>query len=357
MTSPAWRELPAAVPDASLLELANAVLRRWRFVVALPLGCAVVGIGLALALPPWYAATAAFVPEARKGNLPSAVTSLAGQFGVALGDQGSQSPNFYAEVVQSRELMERILRDRYPRPKGSARDSVTLLDFLRADGATERARVEDGVRMLRKALVVTVDQQTTIVRVRVELREPVIAAEVANRLLAEVDAFNQGTRRSQARARRLFIQQRIGDAQSDLQRAEDTLQAWLTRNRTFQGWPELEFQHERMVRRVQLRQEVYLNLYREFESARIEEVNDTPVITIVDRAVAPARKSRPGRVVLVALFLVAGGLAGILGAIGQEYLGRLRAADATGYAEFRQLLAALGQDLRRARIRRRSRTF
>lgn len=337
-------------PGIGVLELVNASLKRWKLLVVLPFLMGVLGVVLALLLPKHWAASAAFVPESRSGSLPSSVASLAGQFGLSIGDDASQSPNFYADVLQSREILEEVVGGTYPLARG---DSVELLEFLEASGTTARAQIESAARRLKSATLVTVDPRTNIVRVRVEQKDPVLAAAVANRYVEAIHRFNQTTRRSQARARRVFAEQRIGEAQTELQQAEDALQAWLMRNRSYEGYPELESQHARLQRRVTLRQEVYLSLFREFENARLEEVNDTPVITVVESAVPPARRSRPKRTVLVLMMTVLGGLVGLSAALAAEYLSRLPRSDEAAYDEFRRLSGAFRTDLSRALRRRR----
>lgn len=326
-----------------VLELVNAALRRWRLVVGIPFVAGVLGVIVSLLLPKWYAATAAFVPESKRPSLPSSVAGLAGQFGLSLGDQG-QSPVFYADVLQTREILEGVLQGRYP---VSAGDSVVLLEQLNVKGNSDRDRIERGVKKLRRAMLVTVNPRTDIVRLRVELKDPVLAAAVTNRLVDAIHAFNQGTRRTQARARRIFVEERIGAAERELRDAENTLQGWLMRNRSWQGYPSLEFEHDRLERQVQLRRDLYQSLFRQYDEARVEEVNDTPVITVVEHAVPPARKSRPRRAVIVLTLAAMGALLGIGIAIVLEYAGRLPASDETGYAEFRRLVGAMRTDLSR----------
>jgi uncharacterized protein involved in exopolysaccharide biosynthesis len=48
-------------------------------------------------------------------------------------------------------------------------------------------------------------------------------------------------------------------------------------------------------------QELYTMLDRNYENARIEEINDTPVITVVERAVPPVYRSRGDDILLIAL--------------------------------------------------------
>src|SRR5205823_6630604 len=130
---------------------------------------------------------------------------------------------------------------------------------------------------------------------------PVLAAAVANRFVAYLNDFNTKSRQSQARERRKFIEQRLADGEGELRTAEESLRTFYERNRSWQQSPQLVFEEGRLRRQVEIRQEVYLTLRREYETARIEEVNDTPVITVIDRAVPPREKARPQRKLLVVL--------------------------------------------------------
>ena len=85
-----------------------------------------------------------------------------------------------------------------------------------------------------------------------------------------------------------------------------------------------------------------LEVEREYETARIGEVNDTPVITVIYPAASPQKKSKPKRTLLVLLALVFGG---VVGAFGVEYVDRARSADEDQYREFRRLLTRVRHDL------------
>ena len=90
-----------------LLELVNVLLKQRAVVLGLPFLAALLTGALSLLIPPKFTATTTFVPEIRPQRaLPSGLIGLAGQLGVSLGAEASQSPRFYAEVVESRGLLE-----------------------------------------------------------------------------------------------------------------------------------------------------------------------------------------------------------------------------------------------------------
>lgn len=290
---------------------------------------------LSLVLPTRWTAKLRFVPESGSSiELPSGIGALAGELGFSLpGADPMSSPDFYAAVTRSRSLLEKTLQSSFPVPEGMAAegDSLPLIDILRIEDDTPRERVEKAVEWLRDHSAARVDNKTGTIEVEVELPDPELAATVATYMVGQLNDFNQRTRNLRARERRKFTEARTAEAQQDLEQAEEALRAFLTRNRTFESSPQLLFEHGRLDRQVQLRQEVYQTLRREFEVARIEEVNDTPVLTVIDPAVPPAKPSSPKRLRMALVAVVLGLLLGVTLAFMREYLNRSRELQPVAY--------------------------
>src|SRR5207245_7026005 len=136
-----------------------------------------------------------------------------------------------------------------------------------------------------------------------------------NRWCAYLKEVNPHKRQSQARERRRFSEGRVVAADSELRRAEEAVKTFYERNRGWQEAAELVFEEARLRRQVTLGQDLYMSLKREAETARIEEVNDTPVITVIDPAVPPQQRSQPNPALWIAVALLVGGMVGISGAL------------------------------------------
>ena len=325
------RRLPAQRVGA--LGALDVLLSHWRVLILLPLAAAGLAAAIAFSRSPSYTATAIFVPEiSGQGRVPSGLAGIAGQFGINLGGEGSRSASFYAEVAKSRDILLRVLLSRYPDPRtpDTAADSATLMDIY-APAGDSLLRLERAVAQLDRAMSLEVDLPTSLVRLSVTDGSPEIAAAVANRVVAAIDDFNTDSRQSQARRRRQFIEVRTGEAAAELRRAESLLEEFQERNRAWQHSPQLTSAQSRLRRGVELRQEVFLTLSRELETSRIEEIDDAPVISVIQRAVPPRFKSAPRRGVIIVL----GGVLGVLLALSwvgaTELLHRLRVADAEGF--------------------------
>src|SRR2546426_11174293 len=176
-----------AAERTGALELGTVLLKRWRLVVGLPLVAATLAAAVTLLLPPRFTATVTFVPEQRSPNRGGGgggggLVGIAGQLGIPLGMDPTQSPRFYAQVLKSRELLARVLLTKFPDPRRpAAGDSVPLLAILRVWGGIWGAKsaadsLDRGVRKLRRRVSARGDIQTFLVYLSVTTRYPDLSA-------------------------------------------------------------------------------------------------------------------------------------------------------------------------------------
>jgi uncharacterized protein involved in exopolysaccharide biosynthesis len=281
----------------SLAPLLRDLFARWKTIGGAVVAAALIAIALSFVLPKAYSSAATFTPEEQKNaNLPAGLGGLAGQFGLVMGG-GSQSPEFYSRLLASRYIREQVVQARF--------STGTLIDYYDTGGRADS--VDRAIRKFTKNYSVSVDRLSNSVRIEVEVRSPELAREVTQALLDEVDRFNGTMRRTMARERREFVDQRLKEAGNGLADAEGAMQGFLTRNRAGDS-PQLQFERSRLDRKIQLAQDLYLNLERQAQTARIDEVNDTPVISVIDPPFLPVRPSRPNRLLLVMLAMFFGGV-------------------------------------------------
>jgi uncharacterized protein involved in exopolysaccharide biosynthesis len=302
-----------ATPLGALL---GPVRRRWRLVAACSLAAGLLAAIISLLLPSVYTAQTTFTPVASSQGMSGGLASLiglAGQLGlssVTSSGAGGLPPEYFAEVLHSRSVLEGTLQSSYS-VGDSAGPRRTLLDILEVKGSTARGRLEDGVRELDDHIVASVDKRTGVINLRVKSRSPAVSAGVANRMVELLDVFNLDRRQVQSREQRRFTGERTKQAQQELRDAEAAQLRFLEANREYRGSPVLEYQASKLQREVQVKQEIYLTLAKAFEEARIAEARDIPVLTVIDSAVTPVRRSFPRRKLNTVLGLMLGGLVGL----------------------------------------------
>lgn len=337
-----------------LLDVTNSLLKRWKLVVGFPAVATLAAVVLSLMSAPTYTATASFVPEVEGTgtNLSSGVLMLASRFGFSASG-GANSPAFYTNVLEGRTLRTELLETRLPDPRASTPgDSAVLLDILGVGGDTHLERLESGQGTLASTVSVSVDGGTSIVTVSVETNNQQLSADVANTLIALLSRFNLERRQSSALQRRRFVQGRVSETQGELHDAEEQLRRFLEQNRNFESSPNLSFQYDRLQRQVAIKQEVFTGLLRSYEEARIQEVNDAPVITVLDRAVTPQARSGPRRRRNVILTFSLTLLTAAFAAFAGDYIQHAQGTNAADFGRLRSHWSALIADLRSA-VRRR----
>ena len=293
--------LPIAEDDVELSQLSSFFSRHRRLLANCVLVGVVVGIVVAFAWPRRYTSSASFMPQGQ--SRMSSLASLASQFGVSVPvTDASRSPAFYATLILSKNLLADVVQRQFT-PAGKS--PVTLVDYLHVGGDNRDLRIEAAVNKLLRKVSVNIDQRSGLVRVEAKLPDASMSRDVVRALIAEVDSFNLKSRQSQASQERGFAERRLAEALVEKRQAEDELQAFLQRNRDFRSSPQLSFAYDRLADNVALRQQLYTSIAQSFEQARIEEVRDTPVITVVEAPMLPARPdSRPfGRAIAGSVLL------------------------------------------------------
>lgn len=324
------------------------LFRRWKLLAAIPVGCALVGVVMAFIMPSVYTAQTTITPVTSSssgglsGTALASLAGLAGQLGVSGGVGTAIAPEFFAEVLKSRELVTATLESRFKDP-GARGVERPLLDILEIEGDTPQERTGRGVRILTKKIKTRVDRPTGIVILEVKSGDPQLAADIANRMRVILNSFNLERRQSQSREQARFTRERVAEAQAELREAERAELRFLQANREYRGSPLLEFQASQVKRAVELKQEVYVSLVKAYDEARIAEVRDTPVITTIDSAVPPDMRSSPRPVLNFVVGLLAGGVFALVLVFLLEQRARARHFPAPDYHAFRHPQVATGE--------------
>ena len=337
--------------EISLLELGNVFLRRRGTILRTVLVVTLAALAFILLTPRTFTAVTSFVPQSPGGG-GSGLRGLAGQFGFALPSENpGESPQFYAELVKSREILGALAREefRFLVPGEEAQEpevqSGTLPDLLELESRAENPelRREAAIRWLGGAVSVSTGRETGTVKVSVSTPWAGLSKVLADRILEMVTEFNLQTRQSKAAAERRFVEGRLTEAMDSLRAAEDRLESFLENNRQFlaarSSSPELSFQHERLQREVVMRQQVYTGLAQAHEEARIAEVRNTPIITLVESPELPVRPDSRGGSLKLALGIMLGGMLGVFLAFMREFADRSRREEGEEYREFSSLWA------------------
>ncbi len=330
----AWEE---KTEDISVIRIANALLRHPRATIGLPIAVVVLVILVTLLLPRSYTSSATLMPQSEESAL-SQFASFAADLGVPLSTTSSaQSPQFYESLLRARGLLEAAVATEYVFATGDGPDAEprrgTLVELYGMNDPDPRRRVEDAIDKLDEDLSTQADGTIGTLNLAVRTPWPELSRAVAERLLGLVDEFDAETRQTRAAAEKVFVGTRLESARAELLVMEDSLQSFLEANRRYQSSPELRFEFDRLQRRVGLRQQVVSSMAIAYEDARVEEVRDTPVLTVVDPPRRPVKPDSRGIVLKTLVAFILALMAGSAWALGREFARSARLRDPEAYGE------------------------
>ncbi|HEX5577950.1 MAG TPA: hypothetical protein VFX40_06200 [Gemmatimonadaceae bacterium] len=347
-----------ATPDISVVSVVN-VLLRYRYLIAF----LALGIGGYMGLRSFtsgrsYTSTAVFMPKGARGQ--SQLGGLAAQFGINLGGdaQGSQ---LYTDMLKTKALLWPVAQQTYTVTRDSGTVSGDLIRIFNIKDPRPAARRQKVITRLQMAVKPTLNNKTGVINVNVTTGNPELSLQIARNVLDQVNAYNLRTRQEQAAAERGFVERQLAEKRAELRAAESVLASFLERNKMFRASPQLTLEYERLDREVNMRQNIYSSLSAAFEQARIEELRDLPVITVIEAPELPLEPNARGGVRKTLLGLIIGLVLGCILAFVLDRMARNRALQTDDFIEFAALRREAMTDLIHpwrpvARLFRRGRT-
>jgi uncharacterized protein involved in exopolysaccharide biosynthesis len=289
----------------SLRDAFNIILRNRRFVAVFTGACTLFTALFVLFIPNKYMAKSTIMPSTgdyQSGGLLSLADNVPGLelMGLNLGQQSSSA--LFPEILTSRQLSEKVLRRNYEYTRGDKTIKQNLYEYFRIKNP------DNAYRALRGITVIDYDKKTGIVAVNVTTKVPELSAMVANNFVECLDDYNMNQRRTGAGENSDFIAGRIVEAGAQLKQAEEELRDFRDNNLNYYNStdPDLLMMHERLLRDVELKTQVYLTLSQQYEIATIQAKKETPLIQILDIAEPPTLKSGPPRAKITILGLMLG---------------------------------------------------
>lgn len=296
-----------------LRQLASAIWRaRWAVLGLLIVGWAVT-VAIYLQKPRRFAAHSAFVFKSAEPN--SSLFNIASMVGIRdLSSKGPDISSYYESVLFSDEFLSKVANRKYA-TKG---DSVKLDELWKLEPAAPGDDYEYRMTMKRigrlkggKHILATKNKLTGVITLKTSFEDPLVSQQVNRLILELLEDHLRLDSKSQARENHRFILDRVEEIRGDLRRSEDALVAFNLANLNPTS-PRLLLELSRLKREATLNQELFLELKKQLELAKIEELKYNPLVDVLSAAGRPLHPERRG--MGKAMVLVTG-VVGLLGMV------------------------------------------
>lgn len=285
--------------------------------------------------PKGFTSTAEFIPKGARGQ--SQLSGLAAQFGVNLGGDATQSPAYYIDLLEAKPLLWPVAQKEYRIPTDSGVITGNLLKIYHVKPDRPEVMKVKVIEALQRQIKGEIAQKTGVITLNVTTGNPQLSLQIAKNVLDEVNTFNLNNRQQTASAERAFAERQVGEKRQELRQAESELETFLESNRLYRQSPQLSLEYNRLQREVDRRNLVYSSLLSAYETARIEEVKDLPVITVIEQPELAIEPNRRGGTKKTMIGLVVGLILGCLLAFARDRMARNRAAQTDEFLEYTEL--------------------
>ena len=279
---------------------------KWMFILGF------LGVIGSLQLTNYYSAGISLFPADNTSSGTEQLQSLALTAGINIG-RNEQNYNI-TDVAKSRRIAEKVIANKWKNTVNGSQDLIGYWSFKEKGylskifkrSSSDESILNNALEKYFSLLSVNEDRRTGLIQVNIEMESPFLAAEIANFIGSEIQIYIQKQNSAQAAKEKLFISDRLIVVKSELEDLEDSLKNFKERNRGYEASAELFMKFSQKLREVEAKQQVYVTLQQQLELARINEVKQTPIINILDEAKSPVNKSRPNRLTITILCMLAG---------------------------------------------------
>lgn len=277
--------------SVNLLECGRLFYRERRLIAVIVGAVGAVALFASLAMTPIYRAEVLLAPAPQEGNEgTSSLVSQLGGIAALVGGSINNPKDRTAESIatlRSRALASDFIREQNLKPVLFASKWDAVRQTWR-DGEDVPTDLEAYDVFDKQIRAVNVDRRTGLVSVLIEWKDPALAASWANRLVTAVNR----RRREEA----------IHEAQQSIKYLEQQLPRTSS---------------------VEIQQSIYRLIETHLKTIALANARDEYAFRVIDPAVAPERRVRPKRLLIVALGVVFG----LLLAIGTVFVRRALARE------------------------------
>jgi len=271
-----------------------------------------------MVVTPLYTSSVSLYPSSELGpsnSMLGNLGSLAESFGIS---SLSQTPTYNLEdLLHSRRLKKDIIKRKWYDSEIS--DSTNLISFWEIDNdkflsfkkilsifksksnydiSPKKVNFERAIEKLDERIEIK-DNISGLIDVKVTMENPYLSFEIANYIVSRIQSFIDKEQKKQALENRIFIEQQLNDSKRGLSLSEKKLMSFRKMYPIVLDTPELQLDRARLVRDIEVNQQVYITLRQQYELAKIEELKNRLLIVLLDQADVPVEKSYPKRLLLV----------------------------------------------------------
>ena len=285
--------------STSLSDILLLLAEQLKLIITIPFICVFLSFTyIQFIQKPIYESSATVLfPENSNSSL-GGLAGIASQFGVNIPSPAQadlSSPFLFPELLTSRRFAENIIFKSFDSDLSDGKTPLINLLTNNKDANETRAPIQIAVAVstLNEWISLEQDPYSNFSFIKIRSPEPKLSKDLADVVLFELEQLNRFFKSQNVFEKTKFIEERIKTVEKDLATSELKLKNFNEKNRQVSS-PALELELDRIKREVEIQKSIYLTLKQQLELAKIEEIQETSIVQILDEPqipLSPANKN------------------------------------------------------------------
>jgi capsular polysaccharide biosynthesis protein len=343
--------------EIDLLELAKIFWNGRKTILKTILYAAVIGLVIAFLSPKEYTAKTIMVPQtsqtaSKLGGL-SSLAAMAG-FNLDMNSTGDDvTPLVYPQIISSTPFELELMNTPFSFSEidhpaslfeyyiGIANQGILSmakkytiglpgLIFSAIKGKKETVKTEgngpisltEDQEKVRKIIAdklnLDLDTKQGFLTLTASFPEALLSAQVVEKARQMLQKYITQYKINKASDQLTFIEQRYQEKKGEFEKVQDRLARFRDQNKNVTS-SVVQTEEERLQSEYSIAMNVYNELAKQLEQAKIQVKEDTPVFSVLEPAVVPQEKSKPKRALILIIWFFLGGIIGTGIVFGREF--------------------------------------
>lgn len=165
------------------------------------------------------------------------------------------------------------------------------------------------LKYLRQTLKIEINSKNGYLKFSLSMRDPRIAALIAHQVQGMLQKYIAKFRIAKTQAALDFIEERYIEVKKELEQKQQALISFREKHKKDQD-AYLQAEEKVLTNDYDLFFELYSNIVKQREKAKIQVKENMPVLTVIEPVVEPTDPSTPSRFLIIFISLVLGGIVG-----------------------------------------------
>ena len=211
------------------------------------------------------------------------------------------------ELINSETLSRRLLFKKFRSENFDSKDYLyKILGFgENPDSSRENSNFNRAVRDFKNNININkVSRSSPVFRLSVTTIEPLLSRDLINAIIEELRIMQKSFNLKNLNKKKIFIEKRFEEVSKTLKVKEDILTNFRKINRGIESSPTLLTEEARLIRDVSVQSEIFLTLKKQYELAKIDEVEKSGSINVIDKPNVSIHPINKPKIFIIFTFLL-----------------------------------------------------